>query len=635
MRKITFIAILLLCICNLAKAKEKVIEQPPFIAWSSTSIQIDKVVLSDMATVLYIKAFYQPKQWIRISGQSFLKDNNGETYVLRSGIGIKPDTEFWMPESGEAEFRLVFPPIPASATSIDFSEGDNVQGAFKIWGIQLKGKTLPELLLPQEAIVQKVDINNTLPEPKFEYKEATFKGKILDYRPGLISKIAPIVFDPVKGAYEGAEVKINNDGTFATQIKVPATTPVALRIFGKMISSYVVPGEESSIIINTRELCRQQSKFHKDDKPYGEAVYFGGALAGLSQESFKCNLNPSVMDNYRQLFRDIAGMDAQAYKDFIYGKRATILESIQKASISQALKTVLINQVDAGTAQAISLTEMAIKQAYAVEHKMKNEEVREYFKTTQIKLPENYYADAFRPLGSLNTMALLYNPRLTELVPYYLRHWRDELVKAWGTDKGVYFDINKANELYSSIKDFTPLTAEQEVLLATLPPACQNELREGNEQLLKTIEANKKKTGYTIHEVGEVSDENLFTSIISKFRGKVILADFWATWCGPCRMANKAMLPMKEELKGKDIVYLYLTGETSPLKTWENMIPDIHGEHFRMTDAQWNYLSDKFKVGGIPTYLIIDREGNVKYQKTGFPGTAKMKEELMKVYDEQ
>ena len=232
-------------------------------------------------------------------------------------------------------------------------------------------------------------------------REATFKGKILDYRPGLISKIAPIVFDPVKGAYEGAEVKINNDGTFTTQIKVPATTPVALRIFGKMISSYVVPGEESSIIINTRELCRQQSKFHKDDKPYGEAVYFGGALAGLSQESFKCNLNPSVMDNYRQLFRDIAGMDAQAYKDFIYGKRATILESIQKASISQALKTVLINQVDAGTAQAISLTEMAIKQAYAMEHKMKNEEVREYFKTTQIKLPENYYEKFYFTPGDL------------------------------------------------------------------------------------------------------------------------------------------------------------------------------------------------------------------------------------------
>ena len=82
MKKITFIAILLLCICSLTKAKEKVIEQPPFIAWTSTSIQVDKVVLSDTATVLYIKAFYHPKQWIRISGQSFLKDNNGETCLL-------------------------------------------------------------------------------------------------------------------------------------------------------------------------------------------------------------------------------------------------------------------------------------------------------------------------------------------------------------------------------------------------------------------------------------------------------------------------------------------------------------------------------------------------------------------------
>lgn len=104
------------------------------------------------------------------SGQSFLKDNNGETYALRSGIGIKPDTEFWMPESGEGEFRLVFPPIPTSATSIDFSEGDNVQGAFKIWGIQLKGKALPELLLPQEAIVHKSTSTMNCPSPKLNIK---------------------------------------------------------------------------------------------------------------------------------------------------------------------------------------------------------------------------------------------------------------------------------------------------------------------------------------------------------------------------------------------------------------------------------------------------------------------------------
>ena len=121
------------------------------------------------------------------------------------------------------------------------------------------------------------------------------------------------------------------------------------------------------------------------------------------------------------------------------------------------------------------------------------------------------------------------------------------------------------------------------------------------------------------------------TVAMKSLAGKPLLLNFWATWCGPCRMANKTMAPMKEELKDKDILYLYITGETSPLKTWENMIPDIHGEHFRLTDAQWKYLSDAFKIEGVPTYLIVDREGNTTFRQTGFPGVEKMKEELLKV----
>lgn len=77
---------------------------------------------------------------------------------------------------------------------------------------------------------------------------------------------------------------------------MPTTTSAAIRLFGKMITFYAVPGEESSVIINTRELCRQQSKFHKDDKPYGEAVYFGGTLAGLSQEYSNCTLKTSILN---------------------------------------------------------------------------------------------------------------------------------------------------------------------------------------------------------------------------------------------------------------------------------------------------------------------------------------------------
>ena len=71
------------------------------------------------------------------------------------------------------------------------------------------------------------------------------------------------------------------------------------------------------------------------------------------------------------------------------------------------------------------------------------------------------------------------------------------------------------------IKNFTPLTEEQINTTNTFPSAYREMLTVANDELLAKIEANKKKTGFTVNEAGEVSDEDLFASIISKFSGKV------------------------------------------------------------------------------------------------------------------
>lgn len=633
MKQFLLTALFLSFLCCATQAKEKIIKCPPFLAWSSTSIEVDKVVLSDTATVLHIKAFYRPKNWIKIDSQSFLRDNNGETYPLRTGIGITPDKEFWMPESGEAEFQLIFPPLPASVTSIDFSESDRTEGAYKIWGIQLKKQALPKLLFPPEAIVHKINMNETLPEPQFCYGEALIEGKILDYRPGIFKELTPILFDAAKGPYQGEKIRVNDDGTFITKEKVSGITPISLHLFGKNIFFFAVPNQKSNLVINTRELCRQQSKLHKDDKPYGETVYYNGALASLAQELNQCKIQTDPIGNYDQLFTEISGMDAQAYQNFIFNRYNAILKDIEKASISRALKAILTNRTDIYATQAISMTIMMLKEAHVRTNKLNGEKAREYFKTAKIILPENYYAESFRKFKSLNTPIVMYNSNFAIAAPYYLSSHTQKLAEVWGTDKGIFFDLIKANRLYKSITDFTPLTAGQDSLLNSLPEAIRNKIEEENNELLKTIEANKKKSGFNVNELGQVSNEDLFASLISKFRGKVILVDVWATWCGPCRMANKAMIPLKEELKDKDLVYLYITGETSPRKTWENMIPDIHGEHFRITNEQWSYLMKTFKINGVPTYFLIDREGNIKYKETGFPGADKIKEEIMKLIE--
>lgn len=617
------IACVLLCLCAPLKAKEKVIDRPPFCVRNTTSIEVSKVVLSDTATVLHIYAKYHPKFWIKIASSSYLKDNNGETYPLRSGIGITPDREFWMPESGEAEFQLVFPPLLANATSIDFSEGSEVEQGFSIWGIQLKSKKLPELELPEGATVHPVDKNLELPQPVSQYSTATVKGKLLDYHPGMTKKIRFILLDPIK-SYTEFEANVGEDGSFSTILPVCGTTPAICASFGSPIYFYAEPGKTSELFINQRELSRLQSKFHQNAKPYGPRVYINGPLQEIAQElsthSFHTNLTETAMEK-----EDLASFKTAVLETFAQKEK-----QLEALPICRATRELLRFELDFNCYNALMQAPSMLTQQYVEKNKLDREAGYKYFEKLMQSKPTDY--------APTNLLKSLNNARLTLAPSYclgiiYASAIKDQLAKDWGTDKGVFFDTGRAAKLYRSINEFVPLTAEQTAALDSLPAAYKQLLTEANNHLLQTIEANKKKTGFNINEVGEVSNEDLFASIISKFRGKPLLVDFWATWCGPCRMANKAMKPMKEQLKDKDIVYLYITGETSPLETWKNMIPDIHGEHIRLTNEQWAYLNEHFQIKGVPTYFIIDREGNIKFKQTGFPGVDKMKEELLKVTD--
>lgn len=162
--------------------------------------------------------------------------------------------------------------------------------------------------------------------------------------------------------------------------------------------------------------------------------------------------------------------------------------------------------------------------------------------------------------------------------------------------------------LMREISGFRPLDEEQIAKVQQFPDAFRQYIENANADLLATIERNRKIEGYRKNEAGEVADEDLFASIIAPFRGKTILVDFWETWCGPCRNANELMTPLKEELKD--------------------------GEHYRLSEKQHDYLGNIFNIQGVPTYLIVDPEGNICWKQTGFPGVETMKAELLKAMGE-
>lgn len=134
----------------------------------------------------------------------------------------------------------------------------------------------------------------------------------------------------------------------------------------------------------------------------------------------------------------------------------------------------------------------------------------------------------------------------------------------------------------------------------------------------------EKKASVVRTVATDVAGIDVLTVLAKNYEGKVVVIDFWATWCGPCRQAMKLIDEIKPELQKKGVVFVYLTGETSPLAKWQEMIANIDGDHYRLTKKQWGELCGNLGLLGIPSYMILNKDGSTAYDnfKTGgYPGS--------------
>jgi len=109
--------------------------------------------------------------------------------------------------------------------------------------------------------------------------------------------------------------------------------------------------------------------------------------------------------------------------------------------------------------------------------------------------------------------------------------------------------------------------------------------------------------------------DSLWQELIRPYKGKIIYVDFWGTWCGPCKEEMKYVADLKKQFIGKDIVFMYLANN-SPEESWKNILKtySLTGENvvqYRLPDEQQEMIERRFGVNSFPTYMIVDKNGNM------------------------
>jgi thiol-disulfide isomerase/thioredoxin len=98
-------------------------------------------------------------------------------------------------------------------------------------------------------------------------------------------------------------------------------------------------------------------------------------------------------------------------------------------------------------------------------------------------------------------------------------------------------------------------------------------------------------------------------------RGKVIVMNFWATWCGPCLtempLFEKAIAKYKDD---KEVFFLAITTDEDR----DLVAPFLKQYKFNLPVAYADYLNDHFAVSSIPTTIVLDRKGEISFRQAGF-----------------
>ena len=607
---------LLLALTTIAGwAQKEVVWENPSAFTGSGNIEFDitKMELKETETVMHFRVKFIPNYWIRFAKESFLKTPDGKEYAVVSGkktseaeSDVELDSLFWMPESGLADLVLHFKPVPTDTKEIDFIEGYD-EGAFRFFNICDK-KTKKEPEWPAEWKGVKYAQDEKLPEAKIGKGVARIKVKLLGYKPGMGMELRVGGFRPLgEKEYFDKSFPLADDGTATAEIPLRMTREVSVGVSGVAGGPLVIaPGQEIALLMNIGE----------------------GNNRPLAIKGFLAKTNMDL----NEAFVKLLPKDAQVIR----------YEALSQCDTPEKRLAWLKNEFDKRIAEVkASDYTTAAKDLLCMEAEGNFVEWSRFFGGNYTNLmmttgkaritSQKDYSNLLRANDSLLVLseaekAYSYQYLDKPTSPCSDRFWTLPLSQL---DKDFSTRAPWLNELQTVYFMFSTDEKEWDGLMAQMKyEDCKNVVTDYQKEQERLAQELAQKESIFFKKFDDVKPENILQTILDRYKGKAVLIDMWATWCGPCRAGHKAMAPMKEQMKGQNVQFVYITSPSSPMSTWQEMIKEIDGDHYYLTKEQYSYILAKYESSGIPTYAVYNTQGEQTYKVIGFPGNEEIRKRL-------
>lgn len=570
----------------------------PYIGSSNTTtLSIESVTLTDSSTVLGAVVHYRPGWWFDIDGNSCIVAD-GEKYGMTAIDGIAADKRVTTPDSGVVRFTMTFPAIPPTVKAIDFTE--NVDDGFELREIDLTGQASPADFAAQVPTkVRNTKTADHLPQTKIAYDTTIVNLHIIGYRPGM--KDVNYILDSAAGYYVN-DKSATPDSAGNVQLIVDLAAPANMTIRGSeqnnLIGSiHIAPGENIDVFIDARVsgLLNMAKRDNIDNSyPAGyQPVYHNGIYAAIDNLQWQ-GYPDYAMDVNGGNFADYH-MSGDEYTAYTINTYKALVDSVDASDMPQILKEYRKAQLQSELAFAGAQYENLLEYQY----RLRNDFWRR-------PIP----ADSLPTLSQQNIRDIAalvdFNNPLIYIGNYAVETSDSKLWRRNGIDAGLYDGIRAYASCMEPLYEGQPL-AEMPADLDRAPAAFAQHIAARKKYVEQKL-ASLDWSGVT--PTPDVTPDKLIEAITAPHKGKVVMIDLWNTWCTPCRNAIKTNEPYKNaELSSDDIVWIYIADESSPAPTYLDMIGNIRGIHYRLTNDQIQAVRSRFGVDGIPYYILVDRSG--------------------------